>query len=455
MDEQTPNDVGSPSIANQPRILDRLATELDRAGLVPEVIPTAQIVYLASVTRLHRNPVSVAVRGVSSAGKSWLTALALSFQPPEAYYARTAMSPKALAYSDEPMTHRHLILYEAQSLKSGDAAYLVRSLLSEGKVIYETVESTKDGLKPKLIEKPGPTGLITTSTAITLDTELETRLLSVTVPDTPQATRAVLLRWGEEAQGGDIGEPDTEAWHEFGRSLAEGETEVALPYGVALAKAMPDTAVRLRRDFKQVTGMVRAHALLHRATRERDAKGRIVATPDDYHVVRELLEPVIAQGIDAGVSDGVREVVEAVARLVKDHGDGVSQAMLVAHLGIDKAAVSRRVKSALSNGYLRNLEDRRGHASRLVPGEPLPGREPVLPMLDRTTPTPLPKQSQHVNGSAGVDELTVFHGGDGGTPSGPDESGVALVARQLDEYVRRESRKKKPDPDPANASKYF
>ena len=32
---------------------------------------------------------------------------------PSAFYALTAMSDRALAYSDEPLKHRHLVTYEA------------------------------------------------------------------------------------------------------------------------------------------------------------------------------------------------------------------------------------------------------------------------------------------------------------------------------------------------------
>ena len=37
--------------------------------------------------------------------------------------------------------------------------YLVRSLLSEGRLVYEFVEKTKDGLRNRRIEREGPTGL--------------------------------------------------------------------------------------------------------------------------------------------------------------------------------------------------------------------------------------------------------------------------------------------------------
>ena len=55
------------------------------------------------------------------------------------------MSERALAYGTEPLSHRFLVLFEAAGLESDFASYLVRSLLSEGCVRYETVEKDKGG----------------------------------------------------------------------------------------------------------------------------------------------------------------------------------------------------------------------------------------------------------------------------------------------------------------------
>jgi uridine kinase len=48
-------------------------------------------------------PVSVAVKGPSSGGKTYLVDRFLDFFPDEAYHALTAMSDRALAYSEEPI----------------------------------------------------------------------------------------------------------------------------------------------------------------------------------------------------------------------------------------------------------------------------------------------------------------------------------------------------------------
>src|SRR2546430_2242009 len=81
---------------------------------------------------------------------------------------------RALADPEEPLQHRVLVIYEAAGLGSDFASYLVRSLLSEGRVRYETVEKTRDGLKPRLIERDGPTGLLVTTTSVSLHPENET-----------------------------------------------------------------------------------------------------------------------------------------------------------------------------------------------------------------------------------------------------------------------------------------
>jgi hypothetical protein len=188
-------------------------------------------------------------------------------------------------------------------------------------------------------------------------------------------------RFGEE----DDDEPDYERWHALQRWLELGDNRISIPYAKKLAKLIPPVAVRLRRDFGSLLALIRAHALLHQATRVRDRKGRIVATLDDYAVVRELLADVISEGVEKTVKPQVREVVEKVRELVDaDPGDGaeVSQRQLVEAVEIDKGRVSRNVRAALEGAYLINREERQGRPHRLVPGDPLPDDLEILPPLE-------------------------------------------------------------------------
>jgi hypothetical protein len=117
--------------------------------------------------------------------------------------------------------------------------------------------------------------------------------------------------------------------------------------------------------------------VLHQANRDRDDQGQIVATLEDYAVVRELVAATIAEGVGATVSEIVRETVAAVGMLASD--TGVALRAIAEQLHLDKSTVSRRVRVAADGGYLRNLEDKRGKPGRWVVGDPLPEMVDLLP----------------------------------------------------------------------------
>jgi hypothetical protein len=265
------------ALARAPEILSQFVADLERAGAIG-VEREAKLLFLAATSRMLDRPISVAVKGPSSAGKSFLVEKVLSFCPAEAYHAVTAMSERALAYGEEPLKHRMLVLYEAEGMSGDTASYLIRSLLSEGCVRYETVEKTPQGLQGRLIEREGPTGLIVTTTRDGLHPENETRLISLTLADGKEQTRAILLALAEEDLRDVV---DREPWQALQQWIASGDTRVVIPYAATLVRLIPPVAVRLRRDTKLLLNLIRAHALLHQAIRERDPEGRVLATIGD------------------------------------------------------------------------------------------------------------------------------------------------------------------------------
>jgi DNA-binding transcriptional ArsR family regulator len=350
-------------------ILRCLSGDLELTGLAGEN-NTALIIFLAATSRLFPSPLSVAVKGPSSGGKTYTVQSALRFLPPEACFTLTGASERALIYTDEDLQHRMLVLYEADAIaKGGQGAYLLRTLLSEGEIRHETVK----GFATLKITKSGPTGLIVTTTATGLDRELETRLLGLTITDTPEQTRAVFktLCWNHDP------DVDYERWHRLQRWLSTGQRNVVIPFAEQLAERVLALAVRQRRDFGALLTLIRAHALLHRASRDRNDGGAIVASITDYATVRELVAALFSEGIEATVSTTVRQTVDAVAAL-KKKGE-VSLGQLATKLGLDKSVVSRRLRQATELGYLVNRETRRGRPARLVLGDPMPEEVQVLP----------------------------------------------------------------------------
>jgi hypothetical protein len=367
----------SKTLAQLSSILTRFAEELEGCGVVGE-IRAAKLLYLAVTSRFFARPISAATRGPSSVGKSFVVERVLEFFPSRAYYALSGMSEKALAYSEEPLSHRFLVLYEAAGFGSDFATYLVRSLLSEGRIRYETIEKTKEGLKPRLIVRQGPTGLIVTTTAVKLHPENETRILSIPLADTTEQTHRILLALADDQTSG----IDFTPWHALQTWLETGEHEVVIPYARALANLIPPVAVRLRRDFSAILNFIKAHALLHRATRERDSEGRIKATFEDYSVVRELVADLVAEGVEATVPATVGETVITVKNLLEESSKDspiATVAQVATRLQLDKSAAYRRVQTAISRGYLANLETRKGRPAKLILGDPLPDDVQILP----------------------------------------------------------------------------
>ena len=145
-------------LLSQPCILDTFEQECRRLGLVGER-RNVRLLYLVFVSRLLDRIVSAVVKGPSSGGKSFTLETVMQFFPISAFYALSSLSDRALAYSQEPLAHRIMVVFEAAGLTSEFGSYLMRSLLSEGRLRYETVERTDDGLKPKLIERAGTHGV--------------------------------------------------------------------------------------------------------------------------------------------------------------------------------------------------------------------------------------------------------------------------------------------------------
>jgi hypothetical protein len=379
-------------LALRPSILGQFEKDLRGLGVVGEE-RAAKLVFLAVVSRLLPRPVSIAVKGPSAAGKSFTTTATLKFFSKRAFYSLSGMSDRFLAYDTEPVSHRMIVVAEAAGM-SEVGACLVRTLLSEGRIDWGTVEKRTGGLKARRVQKEGPCGLVITTTAVRLHPENETRLLSIPVDDTREQTDRVLKSLAADAEGAERPPLDFEQWHALSDWLEGGERRVLIPFASKLSENVPKVAVRQRRDFLQFLALVQALALLHRENRKRDEDGRILATIEDYAVVRELVADLFGEAAGTEVSKTVRETVEAATALLDSKRGGgeepatVTVLEIAKRLELDKSAASRRVRAATQAGYLENLETRKGRPARLVPGDPLPEKLELLPppkLLDSIT----------------------------------------------------------------------
>jgi uncharacterized protein DUF3854 len=389
--------------------------------------------FLTAVSQVLAEPVSLVVKGTSAGGKSYATRTTLRLLPPGKddedspdLYKVTAGSQRSLIYTDEEFRHRTIVMFEATALREvaeardGDmTAMIVRTLLSEGHIIYDVTERGNDGrMGTRRIVKKGPTNLIVTTTASNLHHENETRLLSLPVDESEEQTRAVMVKTAARRnQAAPAGSPDLAPWHKLFHWLKyHGEHRVFIPYADYLANEAAAAVVRMRRDFGVLLGMIEAHAVLHQVNRKRDAHGRIIATAADYHAARDVLAEAFAVSTGHKLKSGVRRAVTAVDALGGAHTD-VTVAQVARHLKRDRTVVTRQLRDAADLSYLTNREDKAGRAARyrLGPDEmpeadksALPENVPEPdPSDDVCTPAQVAHLSRQVSeGCAGVQVCT-------------------------------------------------
>lgn len=373
-------------LAASASILDEVEREIHKRGFAgPADLP--KLVYLVFLTGILERPVSLVIKGPSGSGKSYALAAARQFVPPSAYEQFEGMSEKALVYlKGLDLKHKHLVIGEASGMADGQGRTLLRQLLSEGRVRYATVQSTDKGLVgAELPVLEGPTGLIMTTTATGLHPEDESRMLSVTISESPELIEEALMA---QALGTGTMEPplNTEIWFALFEMIRSSSCQVKVPFAPAMARRLPKTHDRIKRDFPQVLSLIKAHALLHACSRDYVNDDTILANADDYEVVRNLVNEPLSQGLAVAVPDSIRIVVEGVQKLIDDdmfaNGNGVSQTKLSEVLNRDQSVISRNVQKATEQGYLRNENPGQGREARLTIGERKLPSGSVLPTVE-------------------------------------------------------------------------
>jgi hypothetical protein len=297
-----------------PDLWQRISTVIAAQGYAGDMGPP-RLVFVSLTSALLERPLNIALVAPSAAGKNAATDIVLPLFPEEAYVLLKAGSSRALVYGDHDYEHKTVIVAEADSIpEDGPAASAIRAIAADNSMSYEVVEKEEKTSRfyTRRIEKPGPTGLITTSTK-PLGDQMGTRMMEITVPDTPEQTRAVFRAHAQTVTGNPSRRPDVTPWKALQSWLAlAGTKEVVIPYADALADLMPANAVRLRRDFRQVLTCIQTVAFLYQQQRPCAPTGAVIATIEDYKMARELLAPVFEALTSEGLTAALRETVVAI-----------------------------------------------------------------------------------------------------------------------------------------------
>jgi DNA polymerase-1 len=389
-------------LAEDPALMDKLGAVVHRLGVVGEAA-NVRGAYLVVTSRLSENSaLSLLRRGAAAGGKNFLLTHVLALIPEEEVIQLSGLSATALVYfgdDEDAIRHKLIIVVEAAVLAeraNGDenpALVLIRSLISEGRIDRLVTVPQRNGPPQTMrIRRNGPVAVMLTSARDNIESEMLTRLLVCDADESPGQSKLVLARRLNQDDTVDaVTAEEIERWRDLQRWLAlDKPYRVAIPFEGAIHKAYlaliekhPEILqqLRIRRDIGGFLGAILASAILHKAQRQIDEQGAIVAALADYRHAWEAFNT----GVSALYGTQVRKEIIALVKVAEamgaqlydetaqrtrsdDRSDSVeiTVAALRQALGVGSySTASKRLQEALDHNLLKEDHDRpnRGRAT--------------------------------------------------------------------------------------------
>ena len=324
--------------------------------------------YIIFTSRKLKQPLSATVKGDSSSGKSFTLLTTIKMFPKSAYIDLTDATPQSFYYCPEDhFKHKIIVIFEKHGGERSD--YAIRTLQSEGKLkIQVTVKNPETGaFEAQTIEKEGPTGFVTTTTASFIHAENDTRNISMFPDQSSEQTSRVYESVDSRYLGVQaISEDELKPWHYAQRVLEQ--IPVHIPYVKSFRKYFPQNIIRTRRDYGHFLAIVETVAFLHQKQRERiefNSKKYIRATLADAYMAKVIVEESLSKSIYE-LPEKTIEVIEMARELIKTKTEsGESNPLftiteLAKDLGWDRDTVAKWMKPAGKKGYVTIVEESKG-----------------------------------------------------------------------------------------------
>ena len=337
--------------------------------------------YLAATSRLLRNhAICLLRRGAAAGGKNFLLSTVFRLVPGDSVVVLSSGSLMSLVYyggrDEDALKHKVLYVQEAAILAERNGVespltILLRLLISEGQIDHLlVVPNAGDRPATLKIKRNGPVAVCVTSARDNIESEMLTRLLTSDADESAEQTMAVVKGLLSVDENGE--QPDLAPWLDFQRGLElDAPYDVTVPFGVALynayenrLKRLPDALqLRMRRDISGLISAIKTSAVLHKARRETDARGRIVATIDDYRHAHEAFDEGVSSLYGVKTRKEIVAVVKAVEEMGGQFGESlkVTVAALRQRLGINSNSTANdRLMEAVERRAIEFDEEKSG-----------------------------------------------------------------------------------------------
>ena len=307
------------------------------------------LLYMIATSRKMENPLACIVRGESSAGKTHLAESIIKLIPPGEKETLTRATKQAFFYEDD-LSHKLIYVREAAGCE--EAAYAVRTLLSE-KVLELRRPS---GLSVEKLVVRGPIAFVETTAEETLETQKANRVFEIRVDESQEQTlevhrtqreRCTLKGLERNQQLEDIIDK-----HHIAQKLLK-PLPVVIPYATYIE--FPSKLVRNRRDHQRFLDLICTSAFLHQFQRphgKSNGHEYIEATLQDYEIAYWLMGPVLARALD-DYRTKPRELLDGICNMVRERSGAepyalwktvFTRAELAEYLGWTRRQVRTHIK---------------------------------------------------------------------------------------------------------------
>jgi len=328
----------------------------------------AKLLFLASLTRFSNKPVSVLIKGASGSGKSELMNTILRFIPEADKEVFTGMSEKSITFMGEnSLRHKVLAIQEFSGLNNPAGNTNLRSLLSEGKIRRQTtITNAKDNnFNTQENKVVGPISLFMTTTEKSIHPEDENRMISITVDQSDEQKRKILLAKADAYNGIIASQEIIKDMQSISIAYRKALKKVEIPYVKNIAESMDTNFDQVLRHFDKILSLIEAHALLHQE--DRDTKdGKVIANEEDYSVICSLLEPILSTQSKRKIDFDMIRIMKVIKECGELKGDfldstphdfdqlDTSNTFLARKLQLSPSVVSEKCKKAKELGLIVN-----------------------------------------------------------------------------------------------------
>lgn len=337
------------SLIKDPLFFHRAMKMIGECGVVRE-LKNRLILFLSGLSKEHGEPVSILVKGSTSAGKSNLVSGTIALFPPESVSKLASLSKKAPLFGEDSVDGK--ILYFLEYCGAKDAQFLIRLQQSEGIIAHEFTTIAGRHRSIEVSQRTGFPVIWTTTTKDRVFEDDETRYLSLAIDESSTQTLAIVKA---QIKGKPkVLKSDVAVWREAVRLLAQYEPEARFPdwFGFVATK-LPVAQVRVRRDWKRFLAFLKVIAKCRTWSDSKLHPKKVTVDFADYCAGYALLEKAFASTV-YGLPERTLSVARACRTLYTRFQRPVTAKELAGWLRWKESLVYKYVAKAVKASLIKH-----------------------------------------------------------------------------------------------------